>query len=142
MKNELAIFNPENTRERECFTSFSLNSAEARIDLFNATEGADLLLNDIIGQVITINDIYIEKNPIKEVNEETGEVTFDGIKYRTILFDEDGKTYVTGSYGVYNVVRKMIDLLGIEVIKSGIKVEVIKVPIRDGKSKLSLKLVK
>ena len=85
MKNELAIFNPENTRERECFTSFSLNTPEARIDLFNATENADILLNDIVGQTIVINDIYVEKNPVKEVNEETGEVTFDGVKYRTIL---------------------------------------------------------
>ena len=142
MKNELAIFNPENTRERECFTSVNLNSEESRIDLFNATENSDVLLNDIVGQTITINDIYIEKYPIKEVDEETGEVTFDGVKYRTILFDKDGKTYATGSYGIYNVIRKMLDLLGIEVIKSGLKVEVVKVPIKDGKSKLSLKLVK
>ena len=142
MKNELAIFNPENTMERECFTSVNLNSEEARIDLFNATENADVLLNDVVGQVITIKDIYIEKNPIKEVDDETGEVTFNGVKYRTILFDEDGKTYATASYGIYNVIRKMLDLLGIDVIKSGLKVEVVKVPTSDGKSKLSLKLVK
>lgn len=142
MKNEIAIFNPENTIERECYTTCDLNTEEARIDLFNATESADVLLNDIVGQVITIKDIYIEKNPIKEVDDETGEVTFNGVKYRTILFDENGQTYATGSYGVYNSVRKMLDLLGVQMINKGIKVEVIKVPTNDGKQKLSLKLVK
>ena len=142
MKNEIAIFNPENTIERECYTTCDLNTEEARIDLFNATESDDVLLNDIVGQVITIKDIYIEKNPIKEVDDETGEVTFNGVKYRTILFDENGQTYATGSYGVYNSVRKMLDLLGVQMINKGIKVEVIKVPTNDGKQKLSLKLVK
>ena len=142
MKNELAIFNPENTMEREMYTTCDLNTEEARIDLFNATESADVLLNDCVGQTIVINNIYVEKNPIKEVDDETGEVTFNGVKYRTILFDENGQTYATGSYGVYNSVRKMIDLLGINIINKGIKVEVIKVPTSDGKQKLSLKLVK
>ena len=142
MKNELVIFNPENTMEREMYTTVDLNTEESRIELFNATESADVLLNDIVGQTITINNIYVEKNPIKEVDDETGEVTFNGVKYRTILFDTDGKTYATGSYGVYNSVRKMIDLLGINIINKGIKVEVIKVPTKDGKQKLSLKLVK
>ena len=142
MKNEIAIFNPENTIERECYTTVDLNTEEARIDLFNATESADVLLNDIVGQQIIIKDIYIEKNPIKEVDDETGEVTFNGVKYRTILFDDKGQTYATGSYGVYNSVRKMLDLLGVSLISKGIKVEVIKVPTQDGKQKLSLKLVK
>jgi hypothetical protein len=142
MKNELVIFNPENTMEREMYTTVDLNTEEARVDLFNATESADVLLNDIVGQTIIINNIYIEKNPIKEVNDETGEVTFEGVKYRTILFDVDGQTYATGSYGIYNSVRKMIDLLGVNIINKGIKVEVIKVPTKDGKNKLSLKLVK
>lgn len=142
MKNELVIFNPENTMEREMYTTVDLNTEESRIELFNATESADVLLNDIVGQTITINNIYVEKNPIKEVDDETGEVTFNGVKYRTILFDTDGQTYATGSYGIYNSVRKMIDLLGINIINKGIKVEVIKVPTKDGKQKLSLKLVK
>ena len=142
MKNELAIFNPQNNLEREMYTTVDINSEESRIDLYNATEGADVLLNDIVGQTIVINNVYLEKNPIKEINDETGEVTFEGVKYRTILFDEKGKTYATGSYGVYNSVRKMLELLGIELLHNGIKVEVIKVPIKDGKSKLQLKLVK
>lgn len=142
MKNELVIFNPENTNEREMYTTVDLGTEEARVDLFNATESADVLLNDIVGQTLTINNIYIEKNPVKEIDDETGEVTFNGVKYRTILFDTDGRTYATGSYGVYNSVRKMIDLLGVNIINKGIKVEVIKVPTKDGKQKLSLKLVK
>ena len=142
MKNELAIFNPQNNMEREMYTTVDINSEESRIDLYNATEGADVLLNDIVGTSIVINNVYLEKNPIKEINDETGEVTFEGVKYRTILFDETGKTYATGSYGVYNSVRKMLELLGIELLHNGIKVEVIKVPIKDGKSKLQLKLVK
>ena len=142
MKNELVIFNPENTMEREMYTTVDLNTEEARVDLFNATESADILLNDIVGQTLTINNIYVEKNPVKEIDDETGEVTFNGVKYRTILFDVDGRTYATGSYGVYNSVRKMIDLLGVNIINKGIKVEVIKVPTKDGKQKLSLKLVK
>ncbi len=101
MKNELAIFNPENTMERECFTSVNLNSEESRIDLFNATENADVLLNDIVGQVITIKDIYIEKNPIKEVDDETGEVTFNGVKTTVLAPTGDNNQILDRSYFTY-----------------------------------------
>ena len=33
-------------------------------------------------------------------------------KYRTILFDDEGKTYVSSAYGIYNSLRQIISIFG------------------------------
>lgn len=136
MNNELVIFNKENT-EKQMFTTIDLSKKENKAKLFNASENADVLANDCVGTKFVLRDLYIERIP--RINEETGE---QEIKYRTILFDEEGKTYVTTAYGVYNTVMKIISIYGIDYIHTdGLEVEIAKGTTKDKKTRLYLKVI-
>lgn len=105
-------------------------------ELFNALESCDALLNDCVGQEIKIKDIYVEE---KQVIDETGEIKS---KYRTIIFDESGQTYATGSYGIYNILKKIVQIYGLpECWEKPLKVKVAKRPIGNGKQSLTLTLM-
>ena len=72
-------------------------------------------------------------------DEETGELK---TKYRTILFDKSGQTYATGSYGIYNVLKKIVQIYGLPTSwEKPLKVKVSKRPIGNGKQSLTLTLV-
>lgn len=136
MNNELVIFNKENA-EKQMFTTIDLEQKENKAKLFNASENADALANDCVGTKFILSDLYIERIP--RINEETGE---QEIKYRTILFDETGKTYVTTAYGVYNTVMKIISIYGIPYIhEEGLEVEIAKGTTKDKKTRLYLKVI-
>ena len=132
-KNELTLFN-NNTGAIYC--SKITKTTEEKKELFNALESCDALLNDCVGQEITIKDVYCEEKTV--IDEETGE---QKVKYRTILFDITGQTYATGSYGIFNVMKRIFNIYGLPTWEDGIKVKVAKRPIKDGKSSLTLILV-
>ena len=132
-KNELTLFNGNGGRT---YCSKVVENEEDKKELFNALETCDALLNDCVGQEIVIEDVYCEEREV--VDSETGEVKK---KYRTILFDIDGQTYATGSYGIFNIMCKLIAIYGMPTWKDGIKVKVAKRPIGNGKSSLTLTLV-
>lgn len=132
-KNELTLFNGEGNRT---YCSKMVEGEEDKKELFNALETCDALLNDCVGQEINIKDVYCEEREI--VDDETGEVKK---KYRTILFDVSGQTYATGSYGIFNIMKKLFAIYGTPTWEEGIKVKVAKRPIGNGKSTLTLTLV-
>lgn len=135
MENKIAVFE-ENQNIRKMYSTLDLSSKESGIKLFNATENCDELVFDNVGKEIVLKDVYVEQIP--STNEETGEV---GYKYRTILFDSEGITYASGSYGLYNSVQKILNIFGTEVLHTeGIKVKIGKRTV-DGKTKLYLELV-
>lgn len=131
-KNELTLFNGNGGRT---YCSKITNSEEDKKELFNALETCDALLNDCVGQEIDIKDVYCEEH---EIPDENGELHK---KYRTILFDMNGQTYATGSYGVFNIMRKLMAIYGMPTWEKGLKVKVTKRPIGNGKSTLTLTLV-
>lgn len=132
---KLTIFEG-NTKNMYC--SKKIENEEDKKQMFNALEKCDIKLNDIVGEIITIKDIYIEENEI--IDKETGEIKN---KYRTILFDENGKTYVTGSYGIYNVLKKLVTIYGTPDFwgENGKKAKVIKKDIGNGRQSLTLQLI-
>lgn len=132
-KNELSLFAGV---KAQTFCSKLAEKEEEKKELFNALETCDALLNDCVGQEITIKDIFCEEKEV--IDEETGELKK---KYRTILFDINGQTYATGSYGIFNVIKKLISIYGLPTWQEGIKVKVAKRPIGNGKSSLTLTLV-
>ena len=133
-KNELVLFNGAN---QSVYCSKIAKSEEEKRQLFNALESCDALLNDCIGNEIAIEDIYIEEKQI--VDEETGELKK---KFRTILFDVSGQTYATASYGIYNVLRKIVQIYGLpSVWENPLKVRVAKKSIGNGKQSLTLILI-
>lgn len=133
--NNIVLFNKENN-ERQMFATIDASTMENKAKLFNATENADVLANDCVGEKFTLVDAYIERIPT--VDEETGEAK---VKYRTILFGEDGKTYASGAYGIYNTVAKILSIYGIETLHDkGLKVEIAKGTTKGNKTRLFLKV--
>ena len=144
MENQNVNVN-ENKRELTLFSGIKQNvycskvaeTEKEKKELFNALESCDALLNDCVGQEIKIKDIYVEEKQV--IGDVTGEVK---TKYRTILFDENGQTYATGSYGIYNVLKKIVQIYGLpESWKKPLKVKVAKRPIGNGKQSLTLTLM-
>ena len=135
MNNEVTVF--KGTTNNNIYCSIVAKDNKEKKKLFNALENCDLLLNDCVGQKIKMKDLYIEA--YENEDEESGEVK---TKYRTIIFDVDGQTYATGSYGIYNILNKIVAIYGLPSNwAEPVEVEVVKKPTRDGKQSLSLKLV-
>lgn len=133
--NNIVLFNKENL-ERQMFATIDTSIMENKAKLFNATENADVLANDCVGEEFTLVDAYIERIPTTD--EETGE---QKIKYRTILFGEDGKTYASGAYGIYNTVAKILQIYGVETLHDkGLKVEIAKGTTKGNRTRLFLKV--
>lgn len=134
--NQLIIFNNQ-SNERQMYSTFDIETKENKAKLFNATESADVLVNDCINQELILKDVYMERIP--KINEETGE---QEIHYRTILFDDKGQTYATGAYGVYNTVAKILTIYGIDYLHNeGLKVQIAKGTSKNNKTRLFLKVV-
>lgn len=133
-KRELTIFDSEN---KKVYCSKVIETEEEKKEMFNALESCDILLNDCVNNEIDLKDIYIEERQV--IDKETGEVK---TKFRTILFDVNGQTYATGSYGIYNILSKIVKIYGLpDTWEKPLKVKVAKKPIKDGKSSLTLLLI-
>lgn len=132
-KGELTLFSGN---KQSVYCSKVAETEKEKKELFNALESCDALLNDCVGQEIDIKDMYVEE---KQIIDETGEMK---TKYRTILFDENGQTYATGSYGIYNVLKKIVQIYGLPASwEKPLKVKVAKRPIGNGKQSLTLTLM-
>lgn len=132
--NELEIRNENMMTEKEKnkFCSLKPTNIEEGKKLYNALEECDFLLSDCINKEISIKDVYIER--YEKVDDE-GEVK---TKYRTIILDIDGKSYATGSYGVYNSIVKLCEIFGLPTWNEGLKVKVSQRKLKDGKQSLTL----
>ena len=123
--------------QQKVYCSMVATTDEEKKKLFNTLESCDVLLNDCVGNEIAIKDIYIEERNV--IDEETGELR---TKYRTIIFDENGQTYATGAYGIYNVLKKIVQIYGTpDLWQEPLKVKVAKKPIGNGKQSLTLILI-
>ena len=133
-KRELTLFSGI---KQNVYCSKVAETEKEKKELFNALESCDALLNDCVGQEIDIKDIYVEEKQV--MDDETGEIK---TKYRTILFDVNGQTYATGSYGIYNILKKIVQIYGLpETWEKPLKVKVAKRPIGNGKQSLTLTLM-
>lgn len=123
--------------QSKVYCSMVATTDEEKKKLFNTLESCDVLLNDCVGNEIAIKDIYIEERNV--IDEGTGELR---TKYRTIIFDENGQTYATGAYGIYNVLKKIVQIYGTpDLWQEPLKVKVAKKPIGNGKQSLTLILI-
>lgn len=111
--------------------------------IFNIENGeCDVKLNDIVGQTIEICDIFMKKTVSNlkqedvEINEETGEVINDKkVSLVTILIDKQGIKYVTASKIFAMSVLNLIRTYGIEEVKKGIKIKIIKKSVSNSSNK-------
>lgn len=133
-ENKLTLFSEV---KQNIYCSKVAKTDKEKKELFNALESCDALLNDCVGTEIEIEDIYVEEKQV--VDEETGELK---TKFRTIIFDKSGQTYATGSYGIYNVMKKIVGIYGFpNTWEKPLKVKVAKRKIKDNKESLTLILL-
>ena len=134
--NENAIAKQSDVQSK-AFCSVKAETRAEKIKLFNALKECDFKLNDVVGSKINIKDVFYQEY-VKE-DKETGDIRTG---HRTIIFGDDGKTYVTASNYLYNTLRQIISVFGSPAEwDEPLMVEVVKQSMKDGKSSLSLKLI-
>lgn len=134
--NENAIAKQSDVQSK-AFCSVKAETRAEKIKLFNALKECDFKLNDVVGSKISIKDVFYQEYVKKD--KETGDIRTG---HRTIIFGDDGKTYVTASNYLYNTLRQIISVFGSPAEwDEPLMVEVVKQSMKDGKSSLSLKLV-
>lgn len=123
-------------------TSLDL-SDEKQVDMFlNSQSEPDFKLVDVAGQTITVIGATIGEYPNETTNEETGEVILRK-KHSLCLFDENGKSYVTGSGTCYYSFAQIVALKGMPTVDQPLKLEVIRVPAEvKGHEYLKVKIAK
>ena len=97
------------------------------------------LLNDCEGQSIRVKDVLI-KEFVHELEtpevDENGEITKDvEVKKVCILIDDAGETYVTASKMFTNQMKRFIALTGIESVKNGLEIKIVKKKMQDSNNK-------
>lgn len=141
-KKELALLKSEGTTDTgtQIMTQTTLQDKK---EIFNIENGeCDIKLNDIVGQEITVVNIFMKRivsdlsDDEIEINGQTGEVIKDKkVSVVTILIDKDGKRYVTASkifaISIYNLIRTF----GIEDIQKGIDIKIIKKSVTNSPNK-------
>lgn len=129
---------------RKYYTTIDLSEQKKLYNLDNAE--CDFLLNDCEGQSIRVVDVLIKEftHELDEpkVNEDTGEL----IEYETnkacILVDDAGNTYATGSKMFTNQMKRFIVMYGVETIKNGLEIKIVKKKMKDsGNKALAFELI-
>ena len=139
--NNLTVSDRINETVKRC--TLNLDEEDNQVALYNVLTGdADALLNDMVDQEIIMTGAFMDKHPAPVVDEGTGEVIGTTSKYRIIIFDNEGKTYATGSYGIYNALLMIFDIFGEPSEEHPIKVKVSKKATANGHSTLTLVRVK
>ena len=137
------------SKNKEMFCTMDLEEKENMVKLYNSLQECDVKINDLKGSEIEVVDLFVEKKEVAERDEKTDEVIYDEngevktkTRFRTILFDKDGKTYVSAAYGVYNSLRQIIPIFGNPTKENPIVVKVGTRKLKSGKESLILTVVR
>ena len=133
------LFGESKTRK---VTTLDLTDEKQADMMLNSLQDADHILNDCAGKTIECIGVTLTETPVETTNEETGEVIIRK-KHSLCLFDENGKSYVTGSGTCYHSFVNIIVLKGMPTKESPLKLEVVKVPAEvKGHEYLKVKIAK
>ena len=122
-------------------TSLDLEDEEQADMLLNSLQDVDFKLNDFVDKEITVVGCYVVERPQEQFNEETGEA-YTRYKHVVMLFDENGKSYVTGSNACYMSFNDIVSIKGLPTKENPLILKPIKVDAdTKGHSWLKLKLV-
>ena len=133
------LFGDSNVRK---VTSLDLNDEKQQDMFINSQQDADYKLNDFVGKTIKFIGATIAEYPSEDTDEETGEVIIRK-KHTLCLFDEEGKSYVTGSNSCYYSFANIVAFKGMPTVEKPITLEIVKVPAEvKGHEYLKVKLAK
>lgn len=107
MENEITLYNAVENELGQPYCSMQVTDEKSASMLFKAMNQPDDSLGDHINETIDVANIFIQ--PVAMANEQTGEMN---VVPRIVLFDVEGKTYVTVSRGIYNALKNMCAIVG------------------------------
>lgn len=127
---------------KKMMTTLDVSDENQADMLLNALQDVDFKLNECIGQEIECVGCYITETEVDSFNDETGE-QITRKKHVLMLFDKDGKSYVTGSNSCYMSFKLIAGLKGLPSQEKPLLLKPIKVDAEvKGHSYLKLQLVK
>lgn len=95
----------ENAKTSYC--SLKAGDRKTKAMVYNASNNPDHKVGDYINKTIMVKDVLVEV--IDLANEETGEIEQAP---RVVLIDDKGKAYQAVSAGIFNAVKKAIQIFG------------------------------
>lgn len=122
---------------KKYYTTIDVNDTKKLYNLDNAD--CDFLLNDCEGQSLRVVDVLIKEftHVLDEpkVNEETGELIETETNKACILIDDAGNTYATGSKMFTNQMKRYIMMFGIDSVKNGLEIKIVKKKMKESNNK-------
>lgn len=129
--NNLTLVEELQESSKQMYCSMDVKTAEDRKKLYNLLGNCDYRLSDKLDTEIYLKDVLVQK--FTNVDDETGAVEE---KYRVILVDKDGKTYASGSKGLYRSLGQLLAIMGEPSTWSEpIKIKVVQVDVKNGAGK-------
>ena len=130
--------------EKKYYTTIDLNDTKKLYNLDNGE--VDFKLNDCEGQTIRVVDVLIKEftHELEEpiTNDQTGEIIDTETNKVCILIDDQDKTYVTASKIFTNQMKRFINTFGVDTIKAGLEIRIIKRKVKDsGNKALAFELI-
>lgn len=119
----------------DIFCSFTADKPEDKKKLYKVMTNPDHKLADFINKTISVKDIFSENCQLTDGK--TGEVK---TMPRIVLIDKDGVSYQCVSYGIYNSIKKLIQIYGLPTWEEPINLLVKQIKAGD-KNILSLEIV-
>lgn len=110
----IAIFNDPNIGD--LYSTFSPDTIEGKIKLYNAINSPDHRLADFINTPIFISDVVVSKVKLAErIDQKTPQwipedKERDG--FRVVIIDAEGKSYTATSTGIYNSICTLRSVFG------------------------------
>ena len=134
---------------KKMYCTMDLNDKENMVKLYNSLQECDVKLIDVKGSEIEVIDLFVEEKEVAVRDEKTDEIVIDKetgeaktkLRFRTILFGSDGKTYVSAAYGVYNSLKQIVPIFGQPSKLNPLTVRVGSRKMRNGKESLILTVV-
>lgn len=131
VNNQLAVFKGN----AKTFSTIKGETVDEKKKLYNAIQNCDVRINDIVGQTLEVKDVYIREYEKKDLDENGN----PRIGHTTILFDKDGKSYVTASNYFFNAIGQILNAVG--TLDAPIKIKIVKKPTKNGTESLSAQWV-
>lgn len=129
--NNLTLVDELQESSKQMYCSLVINTDEDRKKLYNLLGNCDFRIADKLNTEIALKDVLIQK--FNNVDDETGTIEE---KYRVILIDADGKTYASGSKGLYRSLGQLLAIMGEPSTWSEpIKIKVVETNLRNNAGK-------
>ncbi|MBO7044015.1 hypothetical protein J6W34_05715 [bacterium] len=133
------IVSDDGSRVRK-FTNLDITNEKEQDLLLSSMEEVDFKLNDCIGKTINCVAYYVIERELDQLNEETGE-QITRKKHALILFDDNNKSYATGSNACYMSFSNIVSIKGLPTRERPLKLDIIESPAEEkGHSYLKVKL--